>query len=76
MEQIHQTQLEVLISTPITTLEAIDFTGKRVQTILDGKLPEGQFTTQWNVTELPAGIYHVRIVVEGSGAVAKKVVVL
>ncbi len=61
--------------TSSVTIEVIDFTGKRVQTILDRQLPEGQFKTSWNVNELPAGIYYVRIMVGGSDVVAKKVVV-
>jgi len=57
------------------TIEAIDFTGKRVQTILDRQLTEGEFKTSWNVSELAAGIYYVRILVEGSGVNTKKVIV-
>jgi len=62
--------------TASVTIEAIDFTGKRVQTILDRQLPEGQFLTSWNVTLLPAGIYYVRITVGGSNRMVKRVVVL
>ncbi len=57
------------------TIEAIDLTGKRIQTILDRQLPEGQFKTSWNVIDIPAGIYYVRIRIGGSHAVAKKVLV-
>ena len=41
------------------TIEAIDFTERRVQTILNRKLAEGQYETSWNVNDLPAGIYYV-----------------
>ena len=58
------------------TIEAIDYTGKRVQTIVDRQIPEGEFKTSWNVSDLPAGIYYVRIIVAGSGVNTKKVVVL
>jgi len=57
------------------SIEVIDFTGKRVQTILNRELAEGQFKASWDVTNLPGGIYYIRITVGGSGTVAKKVVV-
>ncbi len=57
------------------TIEAIDFTGKRVQTIFDHQIPEGEFQTSWNVSDLAAGVYYVRILVEGSGVDTKKVIV-
>lgn len=57
------------------TIEVIDFTGKKVQTILDRPLAEGQFRTTWNVNELPAGIYYVRVLLSGSGIVTKKLIV-
>jgi hypothetical protein len=57
------------------TIEAIDFTGKKVQTILDRQIPEGEFQTSWNVSDLAAGIYYVRILVGASGVDTKKVIV-
>ncbi len=58
------------------TIEAIDFSGKSVQLILNRQLPEGQFTTSWDVTNLSGGVYFVRITLGRSGVVTKKVVVL
>ncbi len=55
-------------------VEAIDITGKIVQTIVDSQLPEGSFQTSWNVNALSAGIYYVRILV-GSELANEKVVV-
>jgi len=57
-------------------IEAYDFTGKRIQTIYDSQIPKGRFKTSWNVSELPAGIYYVRITVGGSSVLNKKVIVL
>ena len=56
------------------TVEAIDITGKVVQTIIDRDLPKGVFRTSWSVNELQEGIYYVRIKM-GSDVVTKKVVV-
>jgi hypothetical protein len=55
-------------------VEAIDITGKVIQNIVDRQLPEGPFQTSWNVSDLPEGIYYVRIVV-GSDIATEKVVV-
>ncbi len=55
-------------------VEALDITGKVVQTIVNRELPEGSFKTSWNVSELSAGIYFIRSVV-GSDVTIKKVVV-
>lgn len=57
-------------------IEAIDFSGKSVQSILSSQLPEGQFNTTWDVNNLPGGIYFIRITIAGSGVITKKVVVL
>lgn len=57
------------------SIEAVDFTGRRVQTILNRQLPEGQFSASWNVRDLPGGIYFIRITIGGSGTIAKKVIV-
>jgi hypothetical protein len=58
------------------TIEAIDFTGKSVQSILYSPLPEGQFNTSWDVDNLPGGIYFIRITIGRSGVITQKVVVL
>ena len=58
------------------SIEAVDFTGKRVKTILNRQLPEGQFKASWNVNDLPGGIYFIRITVGGSSVLTKKLVVL
>ncbi len=57
-------------------IEAIDFSGKSVQSILNSPLPEGQFNTSWDVNNLPSGIYLIRITIGRSGVITKKVVVL
>lgn len=57
-------------------VEAIDFTGKTIQTIIDGQLPGGSNKVLWNVTNLPNGIYYVRITVGNSVVQNKKVLVL
>jgi hypothetical protein len=55
-------------------VEAIDITGQVIQTIIDRQLLEGPFQTSWNVSDLPEGIYYVRILA-GSDVATKKVVV-
>jgi len=55
-------------------VQTIDITGKVVQNIVDRQLPEGPFQTSWNVSDLPEGIYYVRILV-GSDVATEKIVV-
>ena len=62
--------------TSSVTIDAIDFTGKRIKTIFDRQLPEGQFKTSWNVAELPAGIYFIRFNIGNSNVVTQKVIIL
>ena len=57
-------------------IEAIDFSGKSVQSILNSPLSEGQFNTSWDVNNLTSGIYFIRITIGRSGVITKKVVVL
>ena len=58
------------------SIEAIDFSGRKIKTILNSQLQEGYYNITWNVSDLPSGIYHVRIMFGGSVIKAKKVVVL
>ncbi len=57
-------------------IEAFSFTGKQVQTILNRELAEGQFKAPWNMNQLPAGIYFVRITIGNSNVSTKRVVKL
>lgn len=57
-------------------IETFSFTGKKVQTILNRQIAEGQFRVSWNMTQLPAGIYFVRITLGNSNVLAKRIVKL
>jgi hypothetical protein len=57
-------------------IEAFSFTGKKVKTILNRQIAEGQFNTSWNMNQLPAGIYFVRITLGNSSVITKRIVKL
>ena len=56
-------------------VQAIDFTGRAVETILNKTVSKGSQSVVWNVSTLPSGIYFVRTTIEGYGVVTKKVIV-
>ena len=57
-------------------IEAFSFTGTHIQTILNRSLAEGQFKASWNMSQLPSGIYFVRITIGNSNVRTKRVVKL
>jgi hypothetical protein len=57
-------------------MEVIDYTGKRIQTILNKHLTEGSFTTNLDVSNLAAGIYYIRITTGSTSVISKKIMVL
>jgi len=57
------------------SIEAIDYSGKRIQTILNKQISSGQFNTNWNVNQLAAGVYYIRITVGTTNVITKKVIV-
>ncbi len=58
------------------TIEAVDFTGRTISTIVNRQLSKGAHRSIWNTNALPNGIYFVRVSIPGSGSISKKVVVL
>jgi hypothetical protein len=46
-------------------LEIYDVLGRRVATLVDGRMGPGLHRTTWNATGVPAGIYYYRLIVEG-----------
>ena len=57
-------------------IEVIDYTGKRVQSILNKQVSGGQFDARWNVSQLAAGVYYIQITVGKTHVVTKKLMVL
>jgi hypothetical protein len=57
------------------TIEAIGITGRKIQTILDGRLQAGQTKVTWDVTNLSSGIYYIRTYIGESNVITKKIIV-
>jgi predicted outer membrane repeat protein len=53
------------------TLKIYDMYGKEVRTLADGTYQKGEYNLQVNVSDLPAGIYLVRLQISNEIAVAK-----
>jgi len=58
------------------SIETYDFTGKKVQSVLNDRLPEGGHNISLNTNDLTSGIYFVRISIGNSNILNKKIVVL
>jgi len=43
-------------------IEVFDLQGRKVETIFNGKLAPGIYSTTWNVTNLSSGVYFIRII--------------
>ncbi len=56
-------------------IDAIDYTGKTVETIVNRKVYKGEFKTLWSVNNLTAGIYFLRISAGDEGVTTKKIIV-
>jgi len=54
----------------------MDYTGKTIQTIINERLKEGNFTSNLNVSNLAAGVYYIRITTGSSSVISKKIMVL
>jgi hypothetical protein len=55
-------------------LSVYDVVGRKVISILDGQLPDGQYTYNENLGELEPGLYMVTLVLENEGVKVSKVV--
>jgi S-formylglutathione hydrolase FrmB len=56
------------------SLKIYDLFGREVRTLVDGVSFRGEYTVRMNVSDLPAGVYMVRLQAEGQSAVRKLVV--
>jgi hypothetical protein len=43
------------------TIKIFDVLGNEIETLVDAKKPEGRYELQWNVAELPSGVYLYRL---------------
>ncbi len=59
----------------VVKIEAIGVTGKKIQTIINLRLPIGQTNTTWDVSNLSSGIYYIRTTVGSSNVVTKKLII-
>ena len=55
-------------------LSIYDVVGRKVITILDGQLPNGQYTYNENLGQLEPGLYMVTLMLENDGVKVSKVV--
>ncbi len=58
----------------VATLEVYDCLGKRVATLVNGPAPEGEHNVAFDGSELPGGIYMVRL--SGNGSVLNRKILL
>ncbi len=62
-------------SRSVVSLKLYDLLGKEVATIYSGELPAGNYTRQWNASDLTSGVYFYRVQA-GSFSQTKKLVLL
>jgi len=55
-------------------LSIIDFTGKEIQTLISEQIQKGTHQFDWNAKELPAGIYFLRLEMNGISKTRKLVI--
>ncbi|GEM_PF-1823580 len=55
----------------MVNLTVFDITGKRIETLIDLELTPGTYTTTWNATSMPSGVYFVRMVSGGKESTSK-----
>jgi len=56
------------------TLKLLDIYGREIKTIMDEMKSPGEYTFRMDVSDLPAGVYLVRVQAGGQSAVRKLVV--
>jgi len=70
------TTIEFSIYQPsYVTLEIFNATGTKVATLLDASLGQGMYTTNFDAGNLPEGIYHSRLSVNGETSTGKLVLI-
>jgi hypothetical protein len=57
------------------TLKVYDLLGREITTLVDKKLPAGQYAAEWNASGMPGGIYYYQIQA-GKYQEAKKMILL
>jgi hypothetical protein len=63
------TQRDAMIS-----IDVFDVAGRRVATLFDGRVADGEHTVSWNSAGMPSGVYHVRLT--GPAVLASKKVMI
>jgi hypothetical protein len=56
------------------SIDVFDVAGRRVATLFDGRVADGEHTVSWNSARMPSGVYHVRLT--GPGVLASKKVMI
>jgi len=64
-----------LPSTGYADLYVMDLSGRRVSTLVSGELAEGAHSVSWDTTEVPSGLYFVRLATTDGIATARLMVV-
>ena len=60
-----ETSLSINLSEQVSVkLEIYNALGVRVETIVDGRFPAGQYSFNWNGARAPSGIYFARLLAE------------
>ena len=69
----------ITISLPETMnikLELFDNIGRKLNTIMDGRLDTGEHTIRYNTVSLKQGIYYYRLVIDDKYTESKKMIVI
>jgi hypothetical protein len=56
-------------------LEVYNYTGSKVATLIDSKLGQGMYKTNFDAGNLPEGIYYTKLTVDGQTSVSKMVLI-
>jgi hypothetical protein len=64
-----------LPSRSFTLLKVFEVIGKEVATLVSGDLPAGNYSRQWNATNMSSGVYYYRLEA-GTNAATKKMLFL
>ncbi len=56
------------------TLEIFNYTGTKVATLIDSKLSQGIYKTNFDAGDLPGGIYYSKLTVDGNASTGKMII--